>query len=45
MEIMLGKKTYYDKLPQIMWKLEALLLSGLVKPDESEGMSTLSTDF
>ncbi|MFC2163710.1 thiamine pyrophosphate-binding protein [Acidobacteriota bacterium] len=32
MEIMLGKKTYYDKLPQIIKKLEAWHLSGFVRP-------------
>lgn len=32
MEVMLGKKTYYDKLPQIVKKLETWHLSGLLKP-------------
>jgi len=32
MEVMLGKKTYYDKLPQIVGKLESWHLSGLIKP-------------
>jgi hypothetical protein len=32
MEVMLGKKTYYDKLPQIVKKLETWRLSGIIKP-------------
>lgn len=32
MEVMLGKKTYYEKLPRLMKNLETRHLSGLLKP-------------